>query len=118
MKPKPWWLFFTPGGFWVTLYPTIYYPKGCDPQAMPKVVAHERVHLEQQQAMGLWSWLLRYCLMPKFRLSQEAEAIAAEQPNELTIEWYARALASWRYLWAAPSPASAEVVIREVLHES
>jgi len=78
-KSKPFWLrWFTSKGTWVTITPNIYVPDGVDPYSRPAVIAHEEVHIKQQNAYGKWRWLLTYCLSRQFMLEQEAEGIAME----------------------------------------
>jgi len=78
-KPKPFWLrWFTPKGAWVTITPNIYVPDGVDPYSYPAVIAHEEIHIKQQNAYGKYRWLLTYVLSKKFMLEQEAEGIAME----------------------------------------
>lgn len=78
-KVKPWWLrILTPAHAWVTIHPNIYVPRGVDVFSFPEVVAHEKVHLRQQEALGRGRWLREYLLRSSFRLQQEAEAVATE----------------------------------------
>ena len=125
LKVRPWWLGFIPQGYWVTLRPNIYYPATVpDPTAYPNVIAHECVHIWQQnQGNFLW-WLVRYVCVPSFRLKMEAAAYAAEADAcakwgdhalaNTTVEQAAAALASWKYLWAASSESEAFVMITEL----
>lgn len=79
LRVKPWWLrLVTAPWQWVTFSPTIYHPDTRDPASFPALVAHEAVHLRQQEAYGRWAWAWRYLWSPSFRLSQEVEGIAAE----------------------------------------
>lgn len=41
-------------------------------------IAHELIHLEQQERMGVEKWWDEYLASPKFRLSQEIPAYQAE----------------------------------------
>lgn len=78
-KPKPFWLrWFTSKDMWVTITPNIYIPDGVNPVMFPWVVAHENVHLKQQQSYGKYKWLLNYLFSRHFMLDQEAAGIAAE----------------------------------------
>ena len=117
-RTKPWYLAIFTAGRWVTLYPWIYLPANAFPTDRPDVAAHEAVHLAQQKAMGLWSWLFRYFVSRSFRLDQEAEGIAMEcsctdAPRaNLIVLSYSDQLAGSAYFWAAKSPTEAEAVIR------
>ncbi len=120
-KPKPWWLFWIGAGRWVTVAPHIYHPRDItEPQDHPSIIAHERVHLRQQQeAPSLLGWLWRYCTNRAFRLQQEAEAVAVEIATDdprradriRTI--YAVYLSGFAYLWAARTSEQALTIIRQ-----
>lgn len=114
IRPKPWWLeAFTQPYQWVSLAGTIYHPEDIEPYRWPTLIAHESVHLEQQQRDGLFRFLWRYLTNPHARLEYEAEAIAVEvsQSNPAAraglIDWYAQALAGKPYRHAASSPMAA-----------
>jgi hypothetical protein len=126
LKPRPWWLFWLPSWFWITLSPTIYHPKGVHPGQWPEIVAHERVHLRQQgAAASLWRWYLRYATSRAFRLAMEVEAIAEElavvkwrnspEAWERSLDEWAEALASWTYLWAARNELHARLELAEAI---
>lgn len=133
LKPHPWWLFFIPSYFWITLKPNIYHPKGTDPLQFPAVVAHETVHLSQQSEGNLFMWYLKYAFSRKFRLQMEAKAIAVEikfyqnlypwdvDPvtnfAERNLQSYADALSSWNYFWAASSKEKAAEAIKKCMSE-
>jgi hypothetical protein len=58
---------------------TIYVPEGCADRLPPDLVAHERVHFDQQQAVGgPETWWRLYIDDPTFRLEQEVEAYRAQ----------------------------------------
>lgn len=79
LKIKPWWLnIFTPGYAWVTWLPCIYVPHGVDAFSWPEIIAHEKIHLRQQEEVGRWRYLWRYLTDADFRLDSEAEAMAVE----------------------------------------
>ncbi len=120
LKPRPWWLFWIGAGRWVTVAPHVYHPKDTtDPQRHPSIIAHEKVHLRQQQeAPSLRGWLWRYCTNRAFRLQQEAEAVAVEiatgdprRADRLRTR-YATYLSGFAYLWAARTPRHALTAIR------
>lgn len=54
--------------------PNIYNPFGRE--LLPDVIAHELVHIRQQNAIGVEVWYNKYCYDASFRLSQEIEAYA------------------------------------------
>jgi hypothetical protein len=115
MKLKPWWLrLVTRDWQWVTIAPTVYQPGSCLllPKTRPEywpIIAHECRHLEQQRKAGLWKWLAGYFLSRRFRLDQEAEAIAVEigarpfYQRATFVARYAEDLAGGPYWWAAKS---------------
>jgi len=123
LKPRPWWLFFIPGDAWVTLAPYIYHPKTVVPEARPQVIAHENEHLDQQEKLGVKTWVWRYSTSRSFRLDQEARGVAREilflEDHGLSVQAItvrmteAKDLASGAYLWAASSPEVAEREIRK-----
>ena len=127
LKQHPWWLFWLPSRFWITLSPNIYYPKGENPNYYPAIIAHESVHLKQQSSGNLLKWYLKYVFSRKFRLQMEAEAYAVEVKYQLeAFPWdpafsdrvlvcAARSLAKWSYMWAAKSQEAAEAAIRAEL---
>ena len=127
LKPRPWWLCWLGRGRWLTIAPTIYHPKGINPELFPELIAHERTHLAQQAKHEV-IWLLRYLIQPSFRLSQEAEAIAVEVSfytavqKAVIIDWYATALSSATYLWAslrkstALSAITSAIAAKEIPH--
>ena len=87
LKPKPWWLdLVTPASAWVTIQPNIYVPNGFDAASYPALIAHESVHLRQQEMVGRWVWLWRYIWKPEWMLSQESQAVATEMLASPKIE--------------------------------
>ena len=108
MKPKPCWLFFTGRDTWVTIAPTIYYPRSVsDPKHYPEVIVHESVHLQRQEAVGLTRWLLKYIFSRRFRFDEEILAIRA-QLHVLPVAYrleaiqsFAKQLSGFQYFWAA-----------------
>jgi hypothetical protein len=120
LKTKPFWLSpFVGNLVWVTIYPNIYYPEGINPNLEPEIIAHENVHLKQQNDYGKWRWLWRYLTSKSFRLDQEAKAIAVEilhrqaDMRDQYISWYANMLAGKNYHKAAKSPAIARLAIEK-----
>lgn len=121
-KPKPWWMqLFTSRTRWLTLYPYIYHPSNVVPDSWTYIKAHEEVHLKQQEG-HLYSWLFKYFLNRKFRLDQEAEAIAVELVSipdkayrEERFEQYCVFLSTSAYFWAASSQEEARVIINTKL---
>jgi hypothetical protein len=114
-----WWLFWLPTGTWITLNPTIYHPVGVTPEMRPAVLEHEKVHLKQQEG-HLKGWLLKYIFSRKFRLDQEAEAIAVEASfsnSDFVIQTYVELLIGPSYLWAAKSKAVALKAIEEKIQK-
>lgn len=117
LKNRPWWLFIFPRYFWVTITPHIYHPKGINPEIYPEVVAHETTHLTQQANGNTLLWFLKYLFIRSFRLEMEAHAISVELAYDrehfkpivatVSLQEYSIALSSWRYMWAASSPAIA-----------
>lgn len=59
----------------IVTYGDTYYSQA---EVEPDLVAHETVHMRQQIEMGIEEWWDKYCLEPKFRLSQEIEAYRAQ----------------------------------------
>jgi len=122
LKVRPWWLCCIPSGYWVTLRPTIYYPATVkDPTVYPNVIAHECVHIGQQNEGNFLWWLVRYVCVPSFRLRMEVAAYAAEADvcaklgdanlASETVSQAAAALSSWKYCWAASSNNEAWAMI-------
>lgn len=115
-KVKPWWLrLFTASHTWVTIHPNIYVPPGTDPFSFPEIIAHEKVHLRQQDETGLWKWLWRYITRPAFRLQEESEGAAVEILNVTApfrrgkLEFYSIALSEEDGVYDPPfgDPAAA-----------
>ena len=50
----------------------------CDYELPDYLLAHEQIHLEQQETLGLESWLNGYLKDPQFRLDMEVEAYLEE----------------------------------------
>jgi hypothetical protein len=92
-----------------------------DPESRPDLIAHETVHLKQQNAMGRNKWLWKYITSRAFRLDQEGDAIIVEALStpqrryEYVIEDYAELLSSSTYWWAASSESAAKAVLYEKL---
>lgn len=55
---------------------TIYIPGGM--QLPSHLLAHEKVHIEQQTKMGAEKWWKKYLVDSEFRLDQEVEAYRAQ----------------------------------------
>ena len=108
---RPWYLFWVPKGFWITISPNVYYPDTVtDLSQWKHVVAHENVHLKQQVLHNKYIWFLKYIFIPSFRLQMEAPAMGMEayiletlyRNNPLPDEQAnAQSLADWKYLWAS-----------------
>lgn len=114
LAPKPWWLRWTDKGTFITLRTIYCPPEAYDlPDAWRHVIAHEAVHVRQQQELGLTRFLWRWLTNRKQRLALEAEGYAAQVcairrlrgPIAGTEEhlWAAERLASSSYLHAARS---------------
>lgn len=121
--PKPWWLrLVTSPGTWVTLSPIIYHPASMPPRLFPGLVAHETVHIWQQESTGKWRFLWRWFTSKRFRLAVEAEGIAAEilaaHPFDRAplVTAYADLLAGRMYFWAARTPMDARCAIVRALN--
>lgn len=120
IRTKPWWLtIFTPASAWVTIYPNIYHPQGLIPSEWPDIIAHESIHLSQQEKTGRFKWLFKYFTNKSFRLDQECEGIVAELfnlPPHFDKDWrmksYAELLSGRYYFWAASSRVDALNAIR------
>lgn len=74
---RAWWSPL-PADWWVAISPCIYHPRAIDPMKWPTVVAHEEVHIRQQDGYGLVRWLWRYGVSREFRFEQEVEAMRVE----------------------------------------
>ena len=122
-RDKPWYLAIFTAGRWVTVYPYINLPSDTNPSDFPWIVAHESVHLKQQQAMGVGKWMWRYFTDRAFRLDQEAAGAVAEYKEQVAenrnadhvLLNYADDFASSAYFWAASSPEAAMTVIKSHL---
>ena len=118
-----------PQGVWFTVSPNIYYPKTFSNAIAalnrPEIVAHEMVHISQQQYHSRFSWLTRYFYSRSFRLQMEVAAIAREcyQFHEdtkwvqATIDGYADALYGWGYFHAASNKQNAKDLITAALRK-
>ena len=111
LKPKPQWLDrLTPAGSWVTLSPDIYYPSYVkNPYLYPDIIAHEKVHIRQQNEMGLKLWVTRYFSDREFRVDHECEAAAAQiliypSLKASTVKTFESLLEGSAYFYAANSP--------------
>ena len=79
LKQKPWWLRPFVGTYtWVTISPNIYYPSSLDPNQYPTIIEHEKIHIAQQDQMGLLKWLYKYFTSKPFRFDQEVAAFRVE----------------------------------------
>ena len=125
LKPKPWWLFWLPSNVWITLNPNIYYPSIENPTEYPHLVAHEGVHIKQQESSNLLPWIFKYIFHKSFRFQMEVEAMATEAYvagrtfgtvfADQRIKANADALAGSLYYWCAPNSQIAEAAIRTEL---
>ena len=122
LKPKPLWLQqVTPSSAWVTLAPHIYYPTYVTkPELYPDIIAHEKVHIYQQTAMGLKKWLSRYLLDRKFRVRQECQAAAAQidfnpEDKEYVIKTFETMLNTSTYFYCCVSPETVRSTIERYL---
>lgn len=120
-RSKPWWLRLVTPDCWVSILPYTYVPDGINPTTYPAIVAHEATHLTQQAATGRAWWLVKYLLVPSFRLSQEAQAIAVEVSLTVAshraslIASYAIDLSGRWYWWSASSPQAATIAIKTAI---
>ena len=120
---RPWYLFWVPTGFWITVTPNVYYPATVtDLTQWKHVVAHETVHLKQQVLHNKYLWFLKYIFIPSFRLAMEAEAMGMEayilktyyRNNPLSDEQdNAKSLANWDYLWCSNATVAQEDIDTE-----
>lgn len=117
VRPKPWWLFWQDPNTWVTLAGTIYHPKKLDPSKYPWILAHEQIHVQQQEEDGWLRFLWAYLTLRRARMEYEAEAFAAERPFWSREEWltarasFAADLTGWHYVYAARNQREALDVI-------
>lgn len=71
------------------------------------VLVHELTHLERQKEMGLFVWLIKYCIDKKFRLNEELIAVKSSLKlskslgAEMNIDKISRSLSGPIYLWMA-----------------
>jgi len=114
--------FFIPDDRWFTLAPYIHYPSHyteAEAERFTTVIAHESQHIKQQSATNKWWWLLKYFVVPSFRLSQEAEGIACElnalpeSARAQVTSAYCKDLSSSAYTWAAWTEDDALEAIHE-----
>jgi hypothetical protein len=125
-RDKPWYLAIFTSGRWVTTYPYINLPNDTVPEKFPWLVAHETVHLGQQEAMGKWKWYWRYFTSRAFRLDQEADGVVAEykalvkagmDPSQLFWN-YSDDFTSRGYFWCASSKNVAIALLQAKLTAS
>jgi hypothetical protein len=110
IEKKPWWLFWVPVDYAITLYPIIYVGSELyeDTKDNMHRFIHESVHLRQQKD-NRWKFYWKYIVSRKFRYSVELEAYLAETQYQkdskayFNIAWFvdyvASQLSSWHYLW-------------------
>ncbi|MAG60708.1 hypothetical protein CL619_02870 [archaeon] len=100
-----WWLsIFANPNVHTTIYPNIYVAKGFDtwPETLKtRILLHEKVHLKQQEEVGLWKYLLLYIfVLPLFwnpwRYSWEFEAYTKSGHSEKKAREF---LSAWNYGW-------------------
>lgn len=126
IRHRPWCFRFWLAPYqWLTFSPATYAPEAYwaapASAAWPPIVAHEAVHIRQQEAMGRWRWLWRYLTDKDFKLDQEAQGIAAEvnahpySERMAVIARYATQLAGSDYSQCASSPEAAAAKIRSYL---
>lgn len=105
--PKPWWLFWLPSDFCITIDPYIYLPKKLydDPVSRLDIMIHEHVHLVQQQDHP-FKFYLKYVFSKSFRYEAELQAYSVQLRylswklgTDLDYSGIAKDLSSWRYLW-------------------
>lgn len=95
------------------IYPNIYFTKiaylnlKSDKPNFRFVAAlkHEQTHIERQKQLGWLKWGFNYLFLPKFRFSEELEAIKSSMEylkskgEELDTDKSAKYLSGWLYLW-------------------
>ena len=112
-KNRPWYLFWAPSTFWITVSPNVYYPENIQNfDQWRHLVAHEIVHLKQQIEHNKYLWFFKYIFWPPFRSAMEYEAMGMQayilraiycQPEiniQIDIQKNATLLTSSNYLWA------------------
>ncbi len=65
----------------------------------PSVLAHELVHVAQQDRDGWLTFIGRYVFKPSWRVKYEAEAYAVDVRAGLSLDSAAKCIASGTYLW-------------------
>lgn len=126
LAPKPWWLRWSDKGTFITLRTIFCPPEAYDlPEAWRHVLAHEAVHVRQQQELGLVRFLWRWLTNRKARLTLEAEGYAAQichlRRSRGMIAaaeehlWAAGRLASRSYLCAARTELEASKAIQDAI---
>ena len=114
LKPRPWWLWWLSETTWMTIDESIYHPRNIDPTKFPWLVAHEEVHVKQQEEIGWVIWIYKWLTDKNFRLTQEAAGIAKELSiSGQSPDWYIEQLCGPMYRYAASSPDEARNAIAE-----
>jgi hypothetical protein len=99
----------------IAIYPHIYLPrsiyldflKGDYDSSLLLVLSHEQIHLDRQREMGLFIWMIKYCLDRKFRLQEELYAVkssielARKIGVEIDLDKISKNLSGPLYLWMA-----------------
>jgi len=95
------------------IYPNIYLPRAIyedlqtkhpDPKSV-SILVHEQTHIERQKQVGWLLWGFMYCLVARFRLNEELEAIKSSmkyiksEGKGWDTDKNARALSGYLYLW-------------------
>lgn len=94
------------------IYPNIYVPDSIYKNLKSKnpnpnyvsIIIHEQEHLKRIEKQGFFSWYLKYIVSPKFRYSEELEAIKPQvkflnkKGIEFDIEKRAKQLSGYLYL--------------------
>jgi len=104
---------FISGRTAMAIYPYIYLPEtiyskittGGLNADLELVIEHELKHLERQREVGLFRWLLKYCIDKNFRFEEELVAVKASVELsrkigvKMDIDKISKILSGPMYLW-------------------